>query len=246
MMRRSFTIAAVLGAILLLWQGAVSGLHVPHYLVPPPADVAAAFRHDYPVILRQTAFTLSAAAAGLVFSTALAVAIAVVFSRSRRIERATLPLVLAFRAAPVPAIAPLAMLFLGRGIATSILVVAIVSFFPLLVNLQRGLRAADRTAAELFHVLGATPWQTLVRLRAPAALPFLFTGLRIAGATAILGAMLSEWITGSRGLGELILESGDMREIEVLWAAVLTSIALALAVFWATSAGERAVLRWKT
>ena len=79
----------------------------------------------------------------------------------------------------------------------------------------------------------------------PFALPFLFTGLRIAGANAILGAMLSEWITGSRGLGNLILEAGELRETELLWAAVLTSVIISLGVFWVTSAGERRMLRWR-
>ena len=101
------------------------------------------------------------------------------------------------------------MLFLGRGINTSMVVVTIVSFFPLLVNLMRGLANADRNAAELLHVYGASRWQQLRYVRVPFALPFLFTGLRIAGANAILGAMLSEWITGSRGLGNLILEASE-------------------------------------
>ena len=82
-------------------------------------------------------------------------------------------------------------------------------------------------------------------VRIPYALPYLFTGLRIAGSNAILGAMLSEWITGSKGLGNLILESGEMRETELLWAAVLTSVTIALGVFWVTSAGEQKVLHWR-
>ena len=123
--------------------------------------------------------------------------------------------------------------------------VTIVSFFPLLVNLSRGLTSTDRNTLELMHVCGASRWQQLRLVRIPFALPFLFSGLRVAGASSILGAMLSEWITGSPGLGNLILESGEMRETELLWAAVLVSVMIALAVFWLTSAGERRVLRWK-
>jgi ABC-type nitrate/sulfonate/bicarbonate transport system permease component len=122
--------------------------------------------------------------------------------------------------------------------------VTIVSFFPLLVNMMRGLQTADRNAAELLHVYGASSWQLIRMVRIPYALPYLFTGLRIAGASAILGAMLSEWITGSKGLGNLILESGEMREVEILWAAVLTSVFFALIVFWTTSAFENRLLRW--
>jgi ABC-type nitrate/sulfonate/bicarbonate transport system permease component len=110
---------------------------------------------------------------------------------------------------------------------------------------MRGLASADPNVAELLHVYGATRWQLLRFVRIPSSLPFLFTGLRIAGSNAILGAMLSEWITGSKGLGNLILESGEMRETELLWAAVLTSVTIALGVFWVTSAGEQKVLHWR-
>jgi NitT/TauT family transport system permease protein len=136
------------------------------------------------------------------------------------------------------------MLICGRGISTSMAVVTIVSFFPILVNLMRGLASGDRNTAELLHVYGASRWQQLRLARIPFALPYLFTGLRVAGSSAILGAMLSEWITGSKGLGNLILESGEMRETELLWAAVLLSVAIALGVFWTTSAGEKRMLRW--
>jgi ABC-type nitrate/sulfonate/bicarbonate transport system permease component len=136
------------------------------------------------------------------------------------------------------------MLIFGRGISTSLAVVTIVSFFPMLVNMMRGLESADRNASELLHVYGATRWQQLRLVRIPFALPYLFTGLRVAGSSAILGAMLSEWITGSKGLGNLILDSGEMRETELLWAAVLTSVLIAMAVFWTTSAAEKRLLRW--
>jgi NitT/TauT family transport system permease protein len=134
---------------------------------------------------------------------------------------------------------------LGRGINTSVGVVLIVSFFPLLINLSRGLASADSRTEELLHIYGASRWQQLRYVRIPFALPYLFTGVRVAGASAILGAMLSEWITGARGLGSLILESGEMRETELLWAAIATSVVVALAVFWLTSVGERKVLHWQ-
>src|SRR5260370_1059357 len=88
-------------------------------------------------------------------------------------------------------------------------------------------------------------WQHIRYVQAPYALPFLFAGLRVAAASAVRGAMLSEWVTGSRGLGALILEAGVMREIEVLWAAVITSVIFALLVFFLTSAAENRVLHWK-
>lgn len=244
-MRRAMFLCASVLAFVVAWQLAIVGFHVPSYLAPRPLAVAQSFAANAPVIAAQTGLTFGSAALGLAFSTIVAVALAAAYTVAPRFEQATMPAVVAFRSAPVAAVAPLVTLALGRGIGTSILVVTIVSFFPLLANLMRGIRAADRNAGELLHVYNASAWQQLRYVRIPFALPYFFTGLRISGASAILGAMLSEWITGSRGLGNLILDSGEMRETELLWAAVLTSIALALAVFAATSAGERRVLTWR-
>jgi NitT/TauT family transport system permease protein len=237
--------AAGLVAFIALWQVIVIAFHIPNYIVPLPQAVAAAFVLQWKLIAAQAGFTLTAAALGLTVSALSATTIAILFSLSRNLAQASLPVVLAFRSTPVAAVAPIMMLLLGRGIGTSMAVVTIVSFFPLLVNLMRGLASVDRNAVELLHVYGASRWQQLRLARLPFALPFVFTGLRVAGSSAILGAMLSEWITGSKGLGNLILESGEMRETELLWAAILTSVAIALSVFWATSAGERRFLHWR-
>ncbi|MGA7327080.1 MAG: ABC transporter permease [Rhodomicrobium sp.] len=229
----------------VLWHGIVSGLGVPAYIVPLPRAVAGAFVSGWQVVASHAAFTLSAAVQGLAASTLFASLIAVAFSLNRNLEQAAMPITVVFRSTPVAAVAPIMTLFLGRGLGTSIAVVIIISFFPILVNLMRGIAAADPNAAELLHVYGASKLQQMRLVRIPFALPYLFTGLRVAGTSALLAAMLSEWITGSPGLGKLILESGEMRETELLWGTVLMSVFIALCIFWITSAAEAFFLRWK-
>jgi NitT/TauT family transport system permease protein len=243
--KRVVQVALGVALFTLAWHVVITAFAIPSYIVPPPTSVAQAFATNWPVIAGHARFTLSAAALGLTVSTILAATLAILFSASRKFEQASLPVVLVFRSTPVAAVAPIMTLFLGRGISTSIAVVTIVAFFPLLVNVMRGLAGADRNAAELLHVYGASRLQQIRLVRLPCALPYLFTGLRVAGSTAILGAMLSEWITGSKGLGKLILDAGEMRETELLWAAVITSVVVALCVFWTTSAAEQRLLRWK-
>lgn len=245
LLRRTVQAALAVAVFIFAWQLVVTGFGIPKYLVPRPQAVAEAFMTDWHVLATHTGITASSAALGLTVSAIAASAMAVAFSMSRNLAQTSLPIVLIFRSTPVAAVAPIMTLFLGRGIGTSIAVVMIISFFPMLVNLMRGLANADRNAAELLHVYGASRLQQMRLVRIPYALPYLFTGLRVSGTTAILGAMLSEWITGTKGLGKLILDSGEMREIELLWAAVLTSVVLALAVFWTTTAAERTLLRWK-
>lgn len=236
---------AVLAALVLLWQAALVAWAVPAYIVPTPGSVARAVATHWRVLAARAGFTVLCAMLGLLISLMFAAGLALAFTASARLARASMPLVIVFRSAPVPAIAPLIMLATGRGMGTSVLVVTIVSFFPLYVNLLRGLSSPDRSAVELMRVLGASRWQQLQLLRLPTAMPYLFTGLRIAAGSAILGALLSEWLTGAPGLGALILSSGDMREVEVLWAAVILSVLVALLAFWATNAGERRVLAWR-
>jgi ABC-type nitrate/sulfonate/bicarbonate transport system permease component len=245
LLRRPLQAVGAIASIGLVWQLIVIGFAIPQYLVPEPKSVARAFMTDWYVLATHTGITASSAALGLIVSAIAASAMAIAFSMNRNLAQASLPIVLIFRSTPVAAVAPIMTLFLGRGIGTSIAVVMIISFFPILVNLMRGLGNADRNASELLHVYGASRLQTMRLVRIPYALPYLFTGLRISGTSAILGAMLSEWITGTNGLGKLILDSGEMREIELLWAAVLTSVVLALAVFWTTTAAEKKLLRWK-
>ena len=252
--RPSFALAALMAVVkivisvmvvALIWQGLIVWFGIPHYIVPRPLAIAVGFHDNASTLWRQTLVTLTSSALGLAISTTLAIAIAIAFTLQKRVAQASLPIVIVFRSAPIAAVAPIIMLFLGRGLATSIAVVIIVSFFPLLINLMRGLHAADPNARELLHVYGASRWQQIQYVRIPYAMPYLFTGLRVAGASAILGAMLSEWITGSRGLGNLILESGEMRQTALLWCAVLTAVAISLIVFATTSAGERRVLHWR-
>lgn len=244
-LRSVVTVVLVIVAIGLLWQAAVTVLGIPAYLVPRPIAVAEAFVAGWEQISARSAFTLLSAGLGLAVSALLASAIAVAFSLRPTFEQASMPIVLIFRSTPVAAVAPIMTLFLGRGIGTSIAVVTIIAFFPILINLMRGISATDANATELLHVYGATPLQQMRLVRLRFAMPYLFTGLRVSGTSALLGAMLSEWITGSPGLGKLILDSGEMRETELLWATVLTSVIIALCVFWLTSAAEARLLRWK-
>ena len=243
--RRALIVAAVVLSIALLWQAAITGFGIPPYIVPRPMAVMGALVDGWSKIASHAGFTLLAAALGLTTSALLASAIAISFSLRPKLEQASMPIVLMFRSTPVAAIAPIMTLMLGRGIGTSIAVVSIIAFFPILVNLMRGISATDPNAAELLHVYGATPMQQMRLVRLRFALPYLFTGLRVSATSALLGAMLSEWITGSPGMGKLILDSGEMRETELLWATVLTSVVVSLCVFWTTSAAEARLLRWK-
>lgn len=228
-----------------LWKLVVAGFSVPPYIMPPPEAALAAFEINLSKIGLAVFFTLRNAAAGLAVAFVIAISLAAIFVNSDKVTHAVLPIVIGLRTAPVLAIAPILIMIFGRGIGTAIAVVVIVSFFPIMVNAMKGFSSTRKNALELMHVLGASPFKTFVKVRLPFALPFIFAGLRSAATSAILAAMLAEWLSGAPGLGTLILDAASYRKNDLLWAAVVVSMILAFVIFWLTTTVERRLTSWR-
>jgi NitT/TauT family transport system permease protein/putative hydroxymethylpyrimidine transport system permease protein len=159
-------------------------------------------------------------------------------------RRALRPLVIGSQAVPVPVIAPLVVLVLGFGLAPKILLIALVCFFPVAINLHDGLRDADPDARKLLRSLDATRWQTLRMLEAPSALPAAFTGVRVAAAVAVIGAVFAEWAGSDSGLGHTLLTANGQLLTARAFAATVLLIALAVALYGAVALLERRVVDW--
>ena len=154
------------------------------------------------------------------------------------LRRALRPLVIGSQAVPVPVIAPLVVLVLGFGLAPKVLIVALVCFFPVTINLYDGLRDADPDARKLLRSLQATRWQTLRLLEAPGALPAAFTGVKVAAAVAVIGAVFAEWAGADAGLGHALLTANGQLETARAFAATLLLFALAVALYGAFAAAR--------
>lgn len=229
-----------------LWKLAVTAFSVPPYIMPPPEAALAAFEANTGKIGMAVFFTLRNAVAGLAVAFVVAIGLAAIFVNSATATRAVLPIVITLRTAPVLAIAPILIMVFGRGIGTAIAVVVIVSFFPIMVNAMKGFSSTRRSALELMHVLGAGRAKTFIKVRLPFALPFIFAGLRSAATSAILSAMLAEWLSGAPGLGTTILDAASYRKNDLLWAAVVVSMLLAFVIFSLTTAVERRFTSWRS
>lgn len=228
----------------LLWQAVVTVLAIPRYLLPPPPAVLASFGSHGADILRAATFTVACTSIGMVISVIIAITLAIAFIASERLSRGLMPLIVLIRTIPMIAIAPLIILIFGRGPANSIGMVALLTFFQIMLAAKRGFLSPSANALEMMHTYGATFWQTQIKVRVPFAVPFIFTGLRIASGSAILCAMFAEWLSGAPGLGLLILESYSVQDFPLMWAAVLTSTTAAYLFFTLTLAMERLVLDW--
>src|SRR5918995_671509 len=175
---------------------------------------------------------------------AAGVALALAMHLFPALRRALRPLVIGSQAVPVPVIAPLVILVLGFGLAPKVLLVALVCFFPITINLYDGLRAADPDARRLLRSLQATRWQALRLVEAPAALPAAFTGLKVAAAVAVIGAVFAEWAGAEAGLGHALLTANGQLETARAFAATLLLFLLAIALYGACALLERRVVDW--
>lgn len=227
-----------------LWQLLIWMFEIPPYLLATPQMALTALVEEREVIGRNALNTLGGTVAGLGVGSGFAFSLAMICVISPAAENAILPYAITLRSIPIVAIAPLITLIVGRGLMTSVVVVTIVSFFPMLVNAAQGLRSTSSSVKELMHVCGADPWQTFWLARFPFALPSLFIGLRTAAPASVLGAMLSEWLTGSQGLGYLIINSATRRELGVLWAVILVSTLLAVSIFGLVGFLEQQIVDW--
>jgi len=161
------------------------------------------------------------------------------------VQRVLYPVAVAIRTVPIIAIAPILVLLLGNGYAPKVVIAALISFFPTLVNMVRGLEAVEPSALELMRVLSANRRQVFFKLRLPSSLPFLFAALKIATASCVIGAIVAEWVGADTGLGYLIIVATFEFRTGLLYATTAVGSFLALAFFLAVVALEKAVVRWK-
>jgi len=246
-MRRDRTLPALLLLLATLsWELLVRALAVPRWVLPPPSAILLALARDHRLLLGHLAVTIQEVALGLLLSVLLAIALAIGIVSSRIVERSLYPLVVASQAIPIVALAPLLLIWFGYGLTPKVIVVVLICFFPIAVNLVDGLRSVDPELVDLVRSLGGSRWQTLRIVRIPAALPPFFSGLRVAAAVSVIGALIGEWIGSAAGLGYLMIRAASQFHTERVFAAVLLSAFLSIGLFWAVGVLERFALPWRT
>nr|WP_253894320.1 ABC transporter permease [Myxococcus xanthus] len=235
--------------LLTLWEGTVRLLEVPRWLVPPPSAIGAAGAQEASSLLGAAVTTGRSALVGFGLSAVLGVLVAVLLASSRMVERALYPYTLFLQTVPIVAIAPLLVLWFGPGPRAVAVSSFIVSLFPVIANTLTGLRSVEPSLRDMFRLYGARRLATLWKLELPAAMPHLFTGLRIASGLAVIGAIVGEFVAGfsegSAGLGILVLSAYRQLRTDLLFAAVLAASGLGLVLFGVVSlTGARLLRRW--
>lgn len=231
----------VLVLVVLGLEVAVRGLGVNPYLVPPPSLVLRDVFDNASKLWPAAITTAESALIGFALSAILGTAVAVLLSANRWIERAFYPYAVFFQTVPIIAIAPLLVIWCGYGQPTVIASAFIVSIFPMIANTLAGLLSTDTGLRDLFRLYNATPLATLLKLRFPAALPSIMTGLRIAAGLAVIGAIVGEFIGGG-GLGSVVDVARRQQRTDIVFAAVLLASLLGLFLFGLVNVASKLVL----
>jgi ABC-type nitrate/sulfonate/bicarbonate transport system permease component len=239
--------ALLFGLLLLaLWQGYVAVSGVRASIFPSPVEVGRALVRDRSTLLDGSGTTLLEILLGYAIAVVVGVALATAVSNSRLIERALYPWLVASQMIPIPALAPVVVLWTGFDIRPKLIVIALFTFFPIAVNTIDGLRATEPELVGLLRTLGAGRWQIFRIARLPAALPYVFSGLRVAAAFAVIAAVVAEWVgtSSSSGLGYLILSYSSQTLTADVFAVVVVLSAIGVALFAAVGALERVLVPW--
>ena len=244
MARPAAAIVAALG-LLAAWQLGAWAFGLPIYIAPTPWQVAQALVAELPILLRNFLPTAVESFIGFVVGNAAAILLAVVFVHSKRLEAAFYPIAVFVNTIPVLAKAPILVLIFGLGITSKVVIAAFICFFPTLANMVRGLQSVNPQSLELMRVLSASRAETFWKLRVPSSLPFLFSALKIASTTSVLGAIVGEWIGADLGLGALIIEATHNFRSPLLYATIFVASGWAVVFFAVVSFVERRVVTWK-
>lgn len=250
-MRRWALPPLLLAGLIGVWQFAatdnaiVDALHIEPYLVPSPAEVATSLWENRGLLAENAWVTLREILFGILCALVVGAGFAVLMQRWRVVRDATYPLIISSQTIPILVIAPILVVWFGFGIVPKIFIVALVCFFPITVNVLDGLRAVDPEAVKLMRTLDASRWQRFRRVEAPAALPNLFTGVKIAVVFAPIGAVFAEWAGSSAGLGHLILTDTAYFEAARQFATIAILSAMALILMGLTTLAERRVVSWR-
>ena len=238
---------AILAVVVLLvvWQiASVSGL-VPRYMLPSPVDVAVAFVKDAPALWENLTITLQEAFYGLALGVGIGFAFAVLMDAFEILYRPFYPILVITQTIPTVAIAPLLVLWFGYEMLPKIILIVLVTFFPVTVGLLDGFRAVDRDAVGLLRSMGAGRWQIFRYLKCPSALPQFFSGLRIAAAYSVVGAVISEWLGGFGGLGVYMTRVKNAFAFDKMFAVIFLISAISLALMALVDLAERRCMPYR-
>lgn len=245
MLSRFAAPVAILLAVLGIWETSVHIFTIPRYILPPPSKIVVTVFVEHEQLLKHTLVTLEEMLLGFVLAVSIGIPLAVLMFEFPVLERAFYPYIIGSQTVPVFAIAPLLALWFGFGIASKVVMAALIVFFAIVLNTLDGLKSTDPDTINLFRILRATRWQILWKVRIPSALPFIFSGAKIGVSISTIGAVIGEWVGAKAGLGYLMLYANGQLQVSLVFAAIFCLTLLGLGLFGLMTLLERYVMPWR-
>ncbi|HTP08988.1 MAG TPA: ABC transporter permease [Anaerolineae bacterium] len=252
--RRVLVFLALLAGLLLCWELVKIVFHITDFNLPHVYDIPLAFLRPLAstgepmglYLLAQTRFTILEAVAGFFIGALAGFGLGVLFAHSRLLERGCLPYLVASQTVPILAVAPMVVIWLGRGFISIALIASYLTFFPVVINTLRGLHSIDPAALDLMQSYAASNRAILTKLRIPAALPYLFTALKISSTACVIGALIAEMTGTQQGLGWNLVYFAQYYNTNPpnLWAAIVVAGVLGLIFYGIIALLERRIVKW--
>jgi NitT/TauT family transport system permease protein len=246
-LRRVFRTQRILLSFLLLfllWEGAVRLFRVPTYLLPPPSEILVDFLGRWNRVMQNTLITTQEIVAGYLTAVLVSIPLALMIAYSRFLEETVYPLIVFFQIVPKIAIAPLFIIWFGFGFTPKLLLVFLLSFFPIVVSSIAGFKSVDAEILDLARSTGASPWMMFRKIRLPYALPSIFTGLKVAAALSATAAVVAEFVASDKGLGYLLLEFNGNLNTSMVFATIMVLSIVGLLVYYVVELIERILIPW--
>jgi NitT/TauT family transport system permease protein len=233
-----------LAAAIGVWWLVKWAFHWRAFILPSPAQVGEELWRQRSFLPRETWATLRETLEGFAIAVAIGVALAVAIAYSRALERSLYPLLVALNAVPKLALAPILVLWMGFGAGPKVAMVVLLCVFPIVLSTATGLKSLDAELDELIRSLTATRVQAFLKVRFPAALPHVFVGLKVGISLAVIGAVIGEFVGATRGLGYVIIASGQNANTPLAFAAIVILAAMSVVLFYVLVAAERLLVPW--
>jgi NitT/TauT family transport system permease protein len=236
--------AAAFVAAVLVWQFGVALVHVPKYVLPLPSDIWQAAVHYHSRLLADAVVTSQEIVAGYAVAIAVSVPISILIAYSPLFARTVWPLTIFSQIMPKIALAPLFIIWFGFGFVPKVLITFLLSFFPIVIDTVAGFKSLDQEVVYLARSGGASALDSFWKVRLPAALPHMFSGLKVASALATTGAIIGEFVGSDRGLGYLLLEANGNLNTALLFADLILLSAIGLVLYGFMALLERLLIPW--
>lgn len=240
-----FLPSLILICLLIIWEMGVRLLSIPVWQLPSPLLIGQELVNNWSLLWKHTAVTLQEVILGFVVALFAGIVLAIAISYSKILERSIYPIIIASQTIPIIAIAPLLLIWIGYGILPKIIVVALISFFPITVNTVDGLRSIDPDFVNMMRALGASRIQIFTKLQVPNALPYLLSGVKVGISVSVIGAVIGEWVGASAGLGYLMTYSQPLFLTARVFASIFILSVMGVSLFLLASLAERLMLTWR-